>query len=39
MGDAIDFFMVVGFVFLTIYLLRGFMLQVQEREEERKRKK
>ncbi len=39
MKDVVDFFVVVCFVFLTIYLLRGFMLQVQEREDERRRKK
>lgn len=36
MKEVLDFFMVVGFVLFLVYVLRGFILQVQENDEKRK---
>ncbi len=35
MKESVDFFMIVGFVLFLTYLMRGFMLQVKAKEDER----
>lgn len=35
MKEALDFFVVVCFVLLITYLLRGFILQVQDNEKDK----
>lgn len=38
MKDFLDFFVIVAFVIFMIYIMRGFILQVQENEEKKKKR-